>query len=66
MNPIQIIEINGINTKNMTHGEAIDLIKSGQGMVRLLVRRGKMPPSALMGAYMRTASAYRVIMVVRD
>ena len=45
----QIIEINGINTKNMTHGEAIDLIKSGQGMVRLLVRRGKMPPSALMG-----------------
>merc|ERR1719264_2213483 len=34
----QIIEINGINTKNMTHGEAIDLIKSGQGMVRLLVR----------------------------
>ena len=45
----QIIEINGINTKNMTHGEAIDLIKSGQGMVRLLVRRGKMPPFRLNG-----------------
>eukprot|EP00094_Tigriopus_californicus_P012293 TCALIF_11882-PB protein Name:"Similar to Magi2 Membrane-associated guanylate kinase, WW and PDZ domain-containing protein 2 (Mus musculus)" AED:0.19 eAED:0.20 QI:0/0.61/0.57/0.85/0.76/0.71/14/0/1824 len=44
----QIIEINGINTKNMTHGEAIELIKSGGAMVRLLVRRGKMPPSALM------------------
>eukprot|EP00095_Tigriopus_kingsejongensis_P004106 maker-scaffold490_size156733-snap-gene-0.20 protein:Tk04106 transcript:maker-scaffold490_size156733-snap-gene-0.20-mRNA-1 annotation:"conserved hypothetical protein" len=44
----QIIEINGINTKNMTHGEAIELIKSGGSMVRLLVRRGKMPPTALM------------------
>lgn len=45
----QIIEINGINTKNMTHGEAIELIKSGGSAVRLLVRRGKMPPAALMG-----------------
>ena len=45
----QIIEINGINTKNMTHGEAIELIKSGDTVVRLLVRRGKMPPAALMG-----------------
>ena len=45
----QIIEINGNNTKNMTHAEAIELIKSGGNVVRLLVRRGKMPPSALMG-----------------
>eukprot|EP00096_Caligus_rogercresseyi_P010853 TRINITY_DN407_c1_g1_i1.p1 TRINITY_DN407_c1_g1~~TRINITY_DN407_c1_g1_i1.p1 ORF type:complete len:1337 (-),score=405.78 TRINITY_DN407_c1_g1_i1:791-4801(-) len=44
----QIIEINGNNTKNMTHSEAIELIKSGGGIVRLLVRRGKMPPAALM------------------
>ncbi|CAB4058299.1 AIP3 [Lepeophtheirus salmonis] len=44
----QIIEINGNNTKNMTHSEAIELIKSGGGVVRLLVRRGKMPPAALM------------------
>ncbi len=43
------MEINGVNTKNMTHGEAIDLIKSGGSVVRLLVRRGKMPPAALMG-----------------
>jgi C-terminal processing protease CtpA/Prc len=43
----QIIEINGNNTKNMTHAEAIELIKSGGNVVRLLVRRGKMPPSAL-------------------
>ena len=47
----QIIEINGINTKNMTHGEAIELIKSGGTVVRLLVRRGKMPPAALMGKF---------------
>ena len=45
----QIIEINGINTKNMTHSEAIELIKSGGSVVRLLVRRGKMPSTALMG-----------------
>jgi C-terminal processing protease CtpA/Prc len=45
----QIIEINGNNTKNMTHAEAIELIKSGGNVVRLLVRRGKMPSSALMG-----------------
>ncbi len=45
----QIVEINGANTKNMTHGEAIELIKNGGNVVRLLVRRGKMPPAALMG-----------------
>ena len=45
----QIVEINGVNTRNMTHGEAIELIKSGGAVVRLLVRRGKMPPAALMG-----------------
>ncbi|KAK7791492.1 hypothetical protein R5R35_008847 [Gryllus longicercus] len=41
----QIIEINGINTKNMTHGEAIEIIRNGGPSVRLLVRRGgKVPP----------------------
>ncbi len=41
--------MNGRNTKDMTHGEAIELIKSGGSAVRLLVRRGRMPPQALMG-----------------
>ena len=45
----QIVEINGVNTRDMTHGEAIDLIKSGGAAVRLLVRRGRMPPAAIMG-----------------
>ncbi|XP_071035063.1 membrane-associated guanylate kinase, WW and PDZ domain-containing protein 1 isoform X4 [Parasteatoda tepidariorum] len=36
----QIIEINGKNTKNMTHAEAIELIRQGNNSVRLLVRRG--------------------------
>merc|ERR1712241_376038 len=44
----QIVEINGVNTKNMTHAEAIELIKSGGSMVRLLVKRGKVPPAAVM------------------
>jgi len=46
---IQIVEINGANTKDMTHGEAIELIKNGGLSVRLLVRRGRVPPAALMG-----------------
>jgi len=45
----QIVEINGVNTKNMTHAEAIELIKSGGNVVRLLVKRGKVPPAAIMG-----------------
>ncbi len=45
----RIVEVNGRNTKDMTHGEAIELIKSGGSAVRLLVRRGRMPPQALMG-----------------
>merc|ERR1740129_876714 len=40
----QLVEINGQNTKNMTHGEAIELIKNGGQVVRLLVKRGKAPP----------------------
>ncbi|GFY73103.1 membrane-associated guanylate kinase, WW and PDZ domain-containing protein 1 [Trichonephila inaurata madagascariensis] len=36
----QIIEINGKNTKNMTHAEAIELIRQGNNTVRLLVKRG--------------------------
>ncbi|XP_071440196.1 membrane-associated guanylate kinase, WW and PDZ domain-containing protein 1 isoform X2 [Hetaerina americana] len=44
----QIIEINGINTKSMTHAEAIEIIRNGGPSVRLLVRRcGKVPPPAL-------------------
>merc|ERR1719433_2324576 len=41
----QLIEINSQSTKNMTHGEAIELIKNGGMTVRLLVRRGKAPNS---------------------
>jgi hypothetical protein len=44
----QLIEINGASTKNMTHGEAIELIKNGGMAVRLLVRRGKAPNSAFL------------------
>ena len=35
----QLIEINGINTKNMTHADAIELIKNGGHVVRLLLKR---------------------------
>ncbi|XP_023246583.1 membrane-associated guanylate kinase, WW and PDZ domain-containing protein 1 isoform X1 [Copidosoma floridanum] len=41
----QIIEINSINTKNMTHTEAIEIIRNGGPTVRLLVRRGCQMPS---------------------
>lgn len=44
----QLIEINSQSTKNMTHGEAIELIKNGGLAVRLLVRRGKAPNSAFL------------------
>ncbi|KAG8285679.1 Membrane-associated guanylate kinase, WW and PDZ domain-containing protein 3 [Homalodisca vitripennis] len=40
----QIIEINGINTKNMTHAEAIEIIRNGGPIVRLLVQRGGRVP----------------------
>ncbi|XP_059843224.1 membrane-associated guanylate kinase, WW and PDZ domain-containing protein 2a isoform X12 [Hypanus sabinus] len=36
----QIIEINGENTREMTHSRAIELIKSGGRRVRLLLKRG--------------------------
>jgi len=42
----------------MTHAEAIELIKSGGNTVRLLVRRGKMPPSASMGNNLFYSSEY--------
>lgn len=41
----QLIEINGISTKNMTHADAIELIKNGGPVVRLLLRRSTIPPS---------------------
>ncbi|XP_037088645.1 membrane-associated guanylate kinase, WW and PDZ domain-containing protein 1-like [Pollicipes pollicipes] len=44
----QIIEINQVNTKNMTHGEAIELIKQGGAVVRLLIRRGGRIPQVIM------------------
>lgn len=34
-----IVEINGINTKHMTHADAINIIHSGGSCVRLLIRR---------------------------
>lgn len=40
----QLIEINGISTKNMTHADAIELIKNGGMVVRLLLRRGNVAP----------------------
>ncbi|XP_043283004.1 membrane-associated guanylate kinase, WW and PDZ domain-containing protein 1 isoform X2 [Venturia canescens] len=42
----QIIEINAINTKNMTHTEAIEIIRNGGPSVRLLIRRGCQMPTA--------------------
>merc|ERR1719211_213943 len=44
----QLIEINGQTTKNMTHGEAIELIKNGGLAVRLLVRRARAPNPAFL------------------
>lgn len=35
----QIIEINGVNTRDFTHSEAIELIKRGGLCVRLLIKR---------------------------
>ena len=46
-----MIEINGHTTKNMTHGEAIELIKNGGLAVRLLVRRARAPNTAFLGMY---------------
>ncbi|CAM1323212.1 Uncharacterised protein g8324 [Pycnogonum litorale] len=43
----QIIEINGINTKNITHAEAIEIIKQGGTNVRLLVKRGGKIPAPI-------------------
>ncbi|KAK2150489.1 hypothetical protein LSH36_403g02016 [Paralvinella palmiformis] len=43
----QIIEINGYNTNNMTHSEAINLIASGGSTVKLLVKRTGKPPPAV-------------------
>lgn len=62
----QIVEINGVNTKNMTHGEAIELIKSGGAVVRLLVRRGKMPPAALMGERIIFMKAFAGFLTVKS
>ena len=47
----QLIEMNSQSTKNMTHGEAIELIKYGGLTVRLLVSRGKASNSAFLGKY---------------
>ncbi|XP_035230067.1 membrane-associated guanylate kinase, WW and PDZ domain-containing protein 1-like [Stegodyphus dumicola] len=46
----QIIEINGKNTKNMTHADAIELIRQGGNTVRLLVKRGNHIPQQTIDA----------------
>ncbi|KAL1416190.1 hypothetical protein MTO96_006453 [Rhipicephalus appendiculatus] len=43
----QILEVNGINTKNMTHADAINIIRQGGNTVRLLVKRTRKVPSPL-------------------
>ena len=40
----QIVEINGISTKNMTHAEAIELIRQGGSTVNLLIKRNNHLP----------------------
>ena len=37
----------------MTHAEAIETIKNGGATVRLLVKRGKAPPPAILGRQIR-------------
>ncbi|KAJ1526097.1 hypothetical protein ONE63_009262 [Megalurothrips usitatus] len=54
----QIIEINGINTKNMTHAEAIEIIRNGGPSVRLLIKRGgRVPPPPSLDPCMRPSSS---------
>lgn len=43
----QILEVNGIDTKNMTHANAINIIRQGGNTVRLLVKRTRKVPSPL-------------------
>ena len=45
----QIIEINGVDTTDMSHSEAIELIKNSEKSVKLRVIRGKELPSVVMG-----------------
>jgi hypothetical protein len=40
----QILNINGFNTDNMTHTEAIEIIQNGGPSVKLLMRRTNKPP----------------------
>jgi hypothetical protein len=43
----QILEINGSDSYNMPHNEAIERIKSGGNIVSLLVRRTGLPPPSI-------------------
>ncbi|XP_067119400.1 LOW QUALITY PROTEIN: membrane-associated guanylate kinase, WW and PDZ domain-containing protein 1-like [Centruroides vittatus] len=43
----QIMEINGINTSEMTHAEAIEIIRQGGNSVSLLVKRHDKLPAAI-------------------
>ena len=45
----QLVEINGVGTKNMSHADAIELIKNGGSVVRLLLRRSGSAFSPLAG-----------------
>ncbi|XP_050413169.2 membrane-associated guanylate kinase, WW and PDZ domain-containing protein 2 isoform X3 [Patella vulgata] len=46
----QILEINQIETSNMTHSEAIDIIQNGGTIVRLKMKRTNKPPPVFEGA----------------
>jgi len=54
----QIIEINGINTKNMTHAEAIEIIRNGGLCVRLLTKRGGKVQQGISGETLQTISIH--------
>ncbi len=43
----QILEINGYEAYNMTHGDAIERIKLGGNVVSLLIRRTGLPPPSI-------------------
>ncbi|XP_070557656.1 membrane-associated guanylate kinase, WW and PDZ domain-containing protein 2-like isoform X2 [Ptychodera flava] len=45
----QIMEINGYRTTGMKHSEAIDIIKRGGGVVKLLIKRGGQSASPASG-----------------
>lgn len=61
----QLIEINGQSTRNMTHAEAIETIKNRGATVRLLVKRGKAPPPAILDQMNMTPSSVTPLPLTR-